>query len=707
MFPLLIFVFCTSLILFASYRFIRAFLPCDSICDYASSLFLAVFILIHLIIIAAGSIGHLTPLSVTITCILVSIVSIAVIKPSPKEHCSKQPQPSKPMIALLTFALTCYAVSAVILTGQSVVYPSLYYDALYFYLPSAVHWIQSASLEAWTEAPPEVRYFPGGSYLIYAWQLLLIGNDSLTGFIQPIIMLGSTITLIAIGNLLRFPRIPWAICCTAFFLSPLFPLFIVEDNNDFITIYTFLAALYFLIRYYQTPTPLIIFLGGCSAGLCLGSKYAGLCWIILCAILYVLLSLSIRCPLRQRITHIALWITGIFLLGGYWYIRNALETGNPFFPSLISLLGIPLYTVPDHMRALVYSDALNDFRAYVSSFALLHHPYRLNDVREFTQYIGLNYFLMGIVPFASVIILVRNARRCLHNLKSGHMPTIFMLISAVSGVLILTMPGLALYLQNLRYILPALALLLITAGFLLKTVSGQGAGTALAILHILISVTAIKNIPSAAILIVSITTAFASLPVMVYGKPLFRRISTIQWKRVTAPAIISCIITCIPLLLYTKSITDKHRYNAESGKHSNDEILRQFWKPLANGWQWLDNHADGAVIGFCDRAYVYPLFNSRLSNRLVNLDVSSRETLYAALHNRNIDYIFFQEQFIYDQQEHRRVRAGVFSEERKWLEEIPVQSVIVFENNGVAIYHILNENNETDKHDTKSPGNTF
>ncbi len=109
-----------------------------------------------------------------------------------------------------------------------------------------------------------------------------------------------------------------------------------------------LASLPFSLRVARRASAGDLTTAAAALGLAVGTKYVGLP-------LALPFALAAAFSARRRARARPLWRrrpSSLFATGGFWYLRNALVTGNPFYP--VATLGLPgLYDAPA-MRAWIY-----------------------------------------------------------------------------------------------------------------------------------------------------------------------------------------------------------------------------------------------------------------------------------------------------------------------------------------------------------------
>jgi hypothetical protein len=109
-----------------------------------------------------------------------------------------------------------------------------------------------------------------------------------------------------------------------------------------------LASLPFSLRVARQGREGDVLTAATALGLAVGTKYVGLPLALPFALVAVLSARSARRRARPALAATAL----VLATGGFWYLRNALVTGNPFYP--VATLGFPGLTDRAAMRAWIY-----------------------------------------------------------------------------------------------------------------------------------------------------------------------------------------------------------------------------------------------------------------------------------------------------------------------------------------------------------------
>jgi sorbitol-specific phosphotransferase system component IIC len=233
------------------------------------------------------------------------------------------------------------------------------FDALAYHLPLAASWFHNSRI---TRGFDIQFYYPSNCELLIRWSFLDASERFL--FIIPYVCTLLCIYMIyKLGRLIGQKKKPAfiAACCSATF--PMIPYLASTANTDSLGILFLLISVFFLIRWVQSDRTADkdLVCAGLSVGLAAGTKMSMLtpCFVIF----MVMMATAIRSSQMHRstdpyaedmspcwkwfFTRLAIFFSGALVGGGYWYLRNMIEKGNPLYP--IAFLGLPGM----HMNAIV------------------------------------------------------------------------------------------------------------------------------------------------------------------------------------------------------------------------------------------------------------------------------------------------------------------------------------------------------------------
>lgn len=221
------------------------------------------------------------------------------------------------------------------------------FDALMYHIPMIDYWLQAGSLYA-----PDGTHWanPGGNELIGLWMVAPFSGDFLVRLTNIPATFLLALAAAELGSILGLRRpldnlAGFAVAANFIVIAQL-----VDSGNDTAVAALFLAGLCYSLRFRRSHRAADLLLCSACTGLLAGIKYYALGYA---AILWLSLVLpEIR---RGRLAH-ALRAGGIGLLvsllfGGYWYARNMVVSGTPFFPmGLSSSSDLLAQTYPDAGR---------------------------------------------------------------------------------------------------------------------------------------------------------------------------------------------------------------------------------------------------------------------------------------------------------------------------------------------------------------------
>lgn len=205
------------------------------------------------------------------------------------------------------------------------------WDALAYHVDTALKWLQSGTM----------RVNPA-----LGWQYSLPSNGELPALIALSAGIPRAVT---IGNLFAVVLLATSVYLIAWKMTHqstpsllaavvaiTLPMVIFQAFELFVDMFgtAFLMAAIALMIWRERSPLLFTFLGGCAAGIAIGSK--PIFWIY--AAIFGLASLgTLLGAKRQRLKSVLLLVGGMILLSGFWFFRSAQATGNPVYPMQLSI----------------------------------------------------------------------------------------------------------------------------------------------------------------------------------------------------------------------------------------------------------------------------------------------------------------------------------------------------------------------------------
>ena len=402
----------------------------------------------------AGIGGFLSRGWVLLLQLAVAGVVLLLIPPGQRSEYSSPHRSFYRLVSALTtrqWAFVVASVVAVALVTLSVVLslsrPTISYDTLNYHLPNVAFWLQQASLRHLPFSQPTyfTNAYPSNGELTALW-LILPTHSNVIAFVMPTlygILCVLSLTLLA----KQLGAQPWAGLATALAVvaTPLVTSTQIDGLlTDLAGVSGLVVGMTCALEMRASAQPWRwALMGGLCVGLSIGAKDTALLPGL--AVILVLLVLSGR---THRFQTLALSIGGVFLLTGFWYIRNWVLIGNPIFPESLSLLHKTVFAGPKGGPLVPYDTSM------VSQ--LLHG--RMRPISIWTHSL---YHLLGpaliIVALGAVGGIVASFR--------SRSPGIIAVTSIawISGIAYLATPytggdpsghGILIY-ENIRYALPA------------------------------------------------------------------------------------------------------------------------------------------------------------------------------------------------------------------------------------------------------------
>lgn len=273
-------------------------------------------------------------------------------------------------ILLSIFFLFAVSVSWTIFLGY--LFPSYTWDALWYHLPIVGHIIQSGAIQEIAVnsfIEQFINIFPKNIELFFLWNTIFLRNDVIADLSQLIFAMAGVLTIYSIAVKLNI-REKYAIYSSLLFFFT--PIIILQNATNYVDIaitVLFLIAVNFLIdgavnedsgsttrAESLQQRSFRVFLAGLTTGILLGSKGSGPLFAAVLSSVVVINEIRKHLGLRKKISlsmpgilkkslkfYLVYFLLPVFLLGGYWYLKNWVIYGNPVYPMEISIFNVTIF----------------------------------------------------------------------------------------------------------------------------------------------------------------------------------------------------------------------------------------------------------------------------------------------------------------------------------------------------------------------------
>lgn len=362
----------------------------------------AVLIVVHLV---PGALGLLTRTAVLLTTALALAAALAVPAAAPPGVSRSVARrdgwgPVSVGLACLGTGLVAGYVASFLAGNVSLA--SATPDMVHFHLPDVARWIQTQSLWPVHEFIPDraYGYYPQNGDVVLLAVMLPWENDFLARLTEvPYLALlwGATY---ALSREVGARATTSALTASALLSMPAVMLIALEGLPDTFMLATFAGGLLFLVRHWRQGQPRDLVLAGLGLGLSFGTK-----WYAVAAVGIVVAVWAAAWLLSRRsvagLARAGTGLTGVTVgAGGFWLLRNLVESGNPFFPVKVSAFGVTLF------------DAPRDIEREAHGFTVAHYlldgrAWREELLPEYTRFLGLSALVLAAGLAAGAYLAAR------------------------------------------------------------------------------------------------------------------------------------------------------------------------------------------------------------------------------------------------------------------------------------------------------------
>jgi Dolichyl-phosphate-mannose-protein mannosyltransferase len=267
----------------------------------------------------------------------------------------EEPPPSGTVSWLLAAAgVGILAVLLLAAAFDAARHPSESVDSLTFHLPNVAAWIRGGSLWQVDQFVPvwSLGNYPQNGDVAFLATVMPWRNDAFAKLAQLPFVLLLALAVYALALELRAPRATAALAAALVPSVPLAGRLAVDTTMpDLFLAATFTAGVLFLVRSFRTRLVSETALAGLGLGLAFGSKWNGVSTAVIAVVVWAAAWLVARRPVGQLVRRGGLLVACVAGAGGFWLLRNWIESGNPIIPVRVRALGTTIFAAPpDEIR---------------------------------------------------------------------------------------------------------------------------------------------------------------------------------------------------------------------------------------------------------------------------------------------------------------------------------------------------------------------
>jgi len=319
---------------YAAIRLSGAF--AESISEFVGGLFFWLFAIICTSVTAAGFLSVLDQQGVLAVLLIWFGISFLV---KPRWDVFSRAVSNISRFDVVMFAVISWML--VLIIAASWHYPPTPYDAYVYHLVMPARWIQAKMIFI-VPTPfgdPASAYAPANGSSFYAYLMLLAGDDRLCRAGELIFWIISVFAVYRLCELLGVSAFWRYIAVIAFSFSRDVLFQAASSEVDLIVAACGLWLFIALIRTAEKDARWL-WAFGAALGLGVGTKFVAF-------LLYLpLLLASIFILWRREAKRLGRSLLLALFFGGAWYLRNWIETSNPFFPVQLDIFGSTLFWGP-------------------------------------------------------------------------------------------------------------------------------------------------------------------------------------------------------------------------------------------------------------------------------------------------------------------------------------------------------------------------
>ncbi|MFA5089658.1 MAG: hypothetical protein WC510_01335 [Candidatus Omnitrophota bacterium] len=490
------------------------------------------------------------------------------------------------ILFLAASVILCFGLNKAFI---NLINPPFGWDSLNYHFTFPVEWLKHGNLAnpIVISDDPAPTYYPLNGSLFFLWLIFPFRSVFLADLGQLPFFI---VSFLAVYGISKKSGIREENCFLAAALFLLIPNFFKQLQIAYVDVMVaalFLACLNYLFSLSLKFCPRVLFAFSLSLGLLIGVKSIALLYGFLLFLPFLYLwGKNIR---KSHMFLLA--VIFIIALGGFSYIRNFLETGNPIYPLDFNLFGRVIFK--GVITPLVYASHFR-IEDYSLGKLLFHEGLGLQTLIFIFPAVLLAlpvYFLkkMGGISFRVCFLLL---------------PFFLYLIYRY-----------LIPLANTRYLYPLLG-----TGMVVGFYTAEILKIPKRVIGVLSAVCVLVSMGELAKRTELVSSIIASFLFFILARFLIRKISVKNpLKRPLFAA------TLVILAVFSLIILEKIYINNEYPGYVKMVKYSGFWPDAAKAWAWLDNNTSGNNIAYVGRPVPFPLYGRSFKNNVYYVSVNKTD----------------------------------------------------------------------------------
>lgn len=488
------------------------------------------------------------------------------------------------------FLVSIILVFSTVKLAINLVNPPFGWDSLNYHFTFAVEWLKNANLNLGMTISddPSPPYYPINGSLLYLWLMAPLKNVFLADLGQVPFFCVTFLAVFSLARKVGLSRDNSFYASAIFFITPNFFKQLSIAYVDVMVAGLFLTTVVYLFLLNSKFCWRIVVLFSMSLGLLIGTKTIALPYSLILILPFVYFCLK---TIRKSYLFL-LSILIIAALGGFSYIRNFIDSQNPFYPLDFKILGQSIF------KGVMNSDI------YRAHFKI--EDYKISKLL-FHEGLGLQTLLF-VLPGIFLGLPVAVIKRKRVDLNLAYFFIIPILIYLIYRYVI--------PLANTRYLYPMLGISTIIGFYCLDCLKVPK--KAIQVLVVSSAIGSMFELAKRQELAASmVLTILFFLIVLFFNKPIKKSLQILR-----NPIFVYCLII---ILLSALFVLQRNYIKNEFPRYKKMVKYSGFWLDATDSWLWLNTETKGNNIAYVGRPVAFPLYGESFKNNVYYVSVNKTD----------------------------------------------------------------------------------